>query len=140
LQRLFSTFPGGWPGVGLLLLRACIGITALVQGALCLFGGGAATVTTWIAGLLAITSGASLLIGFLTPVAGVLVGLGALGITLSWFRLSTESLLEAKLSTVFAVTMTAAIGCLGPGAFSIDARLFGRREIIISHTPRTKKP
>src|SRR5882724_5900740 len=29
LQRLFSTFPNSWPGVGLLLLRACLGIALL---------------------------------------------------------------------------------------------------------------
>jgi uncharacterized membrane protein YphA (DoxX/SURF4 family) len=90
--------------------------------------------------LVAVASGVSLLIGFITPVADVLVGLGATGMALSWFHVPTQSLFEANLATVFAVTITAAIGCLGPGAFSIDARLFGRREIIIPHVSRTKTP
>jgi hypothetical protein len=32
---------------------------------------------------------------------------------------------------VFSVDDHPAIACLGPGAFSVDARLFGRREILI---------
>jgi hypothetical protein len=31
--------------------------------------------------------------------------------------------------------MAAAIGLLGPGAFSVDARLFGHRRIIIPRAP-----
>jgi hypothetical protein len=43
--------------------------------------------------------------------------------------------------TVLNVIVEAAvIGLLGPGAFSIDARMFGRREILIPHTPRWPKP
>ena len=88
---------------------------------------------------MAIASGALLLSGFLTPVAGVLIGLGALGIALGWLPAATRNLFDAELPAVFAVIMSAAIVFLGPGAFSIDARLFGRREIIIppvSHSPR----
>jgi hypothetical protein len=33
---------------------------------------------------------------------------------------------------VFSIAILLAIIVLGPGAFSVDARLFGRREIIIS--------
>jgi hypothetical protein len=32
-----------------------------------------------------------------------------------------------------------AIALLGPGAFSLDARLFGRREILIPPDPRSPK-
>jgi len=32
LQRLFSTFPDGWPGAGLLLLRLCLGIALILLG------------------------------------------------------------------------------------------------------------
>ena len=84
-------------------------------------------------------SGALLLSGFLTPVAGVLVGLGIFGIALGWFPAAARNLFDASLPAVFAVIMSAAIVFLGPGAFSVDARLFGRREIIIppvSHSPR----
>ncbi len=132
---MFSTFPGGWPGAGLLLLRGGIGITTIIQGGLYLADPNNLT----LVGLVAIVIGALLLSGFLTPVAGVLIGLGALGIALGWLPAATRNLFDAELPAVFAVVMSAAIVFLGPGAFSIDARLFGRREIIIppvSHSPR----
>jgi hypothetical protein len=31
------------------------------------------------------------------------------------------------------------IALLGPGAFSLDARMFGRREILVPHTSRSAK-
>jgi uncharacterized membrane protein YphA (DoxX/SURF4 family) len=136
---LFSTFPGGWPGAGLLLLRAAIGVTTIIQGGLYLADLDNLTVEAATVGLVAITTGVLLLVGFLTPVAGALVGLGTLGIGLAWFPAAARNLFDAKLPTVFAVIISAAIVFLGPGALSIDARLFGRREIIIppiSRLPR----
>ena len=138
-QRLFSTFPGGWPGAGLFLLRAAIGVTTIIQGGLYLSDPSNLTFGTGAFGVLAIASGALLLIGFLTPVAGALVGLGTLGVAIAWFPAATPNLFDAKLPVVFAVIVSAAIVLLGPGAVSIDARLFGRREIIIplvSRSPR----
>jgi uncharacterized membrane protein YphA (DoxX/SURF4 family) len=88
---------------------------------------------------MAIASGALLLSGFLTPVAGVLVGLGTLGITLGWLPAAAPNLFDALLPAVFAVIMSAAIVFLGPGAFSVDARLFGRREIIIPPVSRSPR-
>jgi hypothetical protein len=31
------------------------------------------------------------------------------------------------------------VALLGPGAFSLDARMFGRREILVPHTSRSAK-
>jgi uncharacterized membrane protein YphA (DoxX/SURF4 family) len=90
----------------------------------------------WVGGLVGLLAGASLLVGLLTPAAGVIVGLGALGIGFSVFPAPTPNLFDARLSAIFAAIMTAAIVFLGPGAFSLDALLFGRREIIIPQGPR----
>ena len=85
-----------------------------------------------------IASAALLLIGFLTPLAGVVVALEAAGIGLSLLPACTRTLFDSYVSVVFAVAILLAIVTLGPGAFSVDARLFGRREIIIppSSSPR----
>jgi uncharacterized membrane protein YphA (DoxX/SURF4 family) len=136
---LFSTFPGGWPGAGLLLLRAAIGVTAIIQGGHYLVDPGNLTLGTGTVGLVAIASGALLLSGFLTPVAGIVAGLGTLGVTLGWLPAATRNLFDARLPAVFAVIMSACIVFLGPGAFSVDARLFGRREIIIPPVSRSPK-
>ena len=47
------------------------------------------------------------------------------------FPAAAQNLFDTRLPTLFAVIMSAAIVLLGPGAVSLDARLFGRREIII---------
>lgn len=67
-----------------------------------------------------------------TPVAARLVGLGALGIALSILPSPSLALIDCRLSTAFAVSMLVSISLLGPGAYSLDARAYGRREIIIS--------
>jgi hypothetical protein len=43
---------------------------------------------------------------------------------------------ESKRQASFAVAAAVAIVLTGPGALSLDARLFGRREIVIPRTPR----
>lgn len=91
-----------------------------------------------VIGLLAIMVGASLLIGFLTPFVSLLIGLGNISMALSWFPTPAQNLFDTGLSIIFAIAMNASIFLLGPGAFSIDARLFGRRKIIIPPANRSK--
>jgi uncharacterized membrane protein YphA (DoxX/SURF4 family) len=116
--------------VSLLLLRAVFGIAVLVEGGFYL-GEPNPTLVTWSLGLSALASGGLLLAGFLTPFAGVVVGLGAVGVALSWLPASTPNLFDSKPALIFALTMLLAIIGAGPGRFSVDARVFGRREIII---------
>jgi len=127
------------PGLGILLLRVAVGVIAIVQG-IDYLGDDNLTASAWITGLLLILSGAALLIGFLTPLAGVLVALATLGFMFSWFRSPSVNLFETRLTTVLMFTVAAAIVFIGPGALSLDARLFGRREIIIPSSPRLPKP
>ena len=130
MSLLFSTFPGGWPGVSLLLLRAVLGSALLVEGS-CYVGEANATAATWMLGLSALTTGGLLLLGFLTPFAGSLVLLGVLGVLLSFFPPSSPNLFDSKYAQVFASAMLLTILGVGPGRYSVDARIFGRREIII---------
>jgi uncharacterized membrane protein YphA (DoxX/SURF4 family) len=135
IEMLFlSTFPGGWPGVGLLLLRAAVGVVIVVQGAVCLVEGVNLKLGAWLIDVLAIACGVSLLAGFLTSLASILASLGGAGVALSWIPAPAPNLFDGKLSIIFVVIMAVAIFLIGPGAFSLDARLFGRREIIIPPT------
>jgi uncharacterized membrane protein YphA (DoxX/SURF4 family) len=116
--------------MALLLLRAVFATALLVQGGYYLRESNPSP-ATWFVGLIGVACGALLLIGFLTPFVGAVVGLVASGIGLSLLPVCNRTLFDSFLSVVFAVTILLAIITLGPGAFSIDARLFGRREIII---------
>jgi uncharacterized membrane protein YphA (DoxX/SURF4 family) len=139
LLSAFSTFPDGLPGGGLLLLRAALGIALMVQGAAYIVDWHLLGFVTLAVALLIGASGGLLLAGYLTPLASILAGLFCLGSGFSWFQAPALELFDAKLTAAFATVISAALLCMGPGAFSVDARLFGRREIIIADT-RPPKP
>jgi uncharacterized membrane protein YphA (DoxX/SURF4 family) len=95
---------------------------------------------TLLLGLIATAGGAALLLGFATPVAGLLASLGSLMGALPSFPHPGLNLFETGTSVVLVLIMTAAIVLLGPGAYSLDARLFGRRQIVIPHSSQSQKP
>ena len=84
-----------------------------------------------IAGSLMIVVGAALFAGLLTPVVSALATIAYL---LRGVSPSLPIAVASGIGTSEAITLAAvslALVFLGPGAFSVDARLFGRREIII---------
>jgi len=119
VQRLFSTFPCGLPGAGLLLLRAAAAIPLLYSGLLTVASPSPAILEVVSAG-----AAVPLLIGLWTPLAGAVVAIAELGLAV---------LLPAEpWMYVHFATMGAALAMLGPGGCSVDARLFGRKQIQIS--------
>ena len=113
-----------------MLLRAASGAIVLYQSGIDLFAGSNATLATWVVELLFVAAGILLIIGLLTPVAAVLLGVLEI-VTHSFFGSANCSLSGCTSSTAFTAALAAAIVILGPGALSMDARLFGLREIII---------
>ncbi len=89
--------------------------------------------------VLAFAGGLCLLAGILTPITSILVVLGTIAYAFSWVPEPAANLFASKLSIVYMIAMAVAIAFLGPGAFSMDARLFGRREIFIPTNPRSQK-
>ncbi len=118
----------------MLLLRAVIGISLLVQGSLYV-GEKNPTPGTWFVGLGTLAGGTLLSVGFLTPIVGFIMGLGALGVGFSLLPGCASNLVDEKLPAIQAASILIAVVLLGPGAFSIDSRIFGRREIIIAPPP-----
>jgi uncharacterized membrane protein YphA (DoxX/SURF4 family) len=113
-----------------------VGITAIIQGGVYLADRNNPTAEIWLIGTLVVASGISLSIGFLTPFAGGLIAFATLGIALSWLPSPTPNFFNAPLPTILVIVVAAAVVFLGPGFLSLDCRLFGRREIIIPHSPR----
>jgi uncharacterized membrane protein YphA (DoxX/SURF4 family) len=121
-------------------MRVVVGAMASIQGVLCLSHEGDRGLEV-VFGCLALTvSGACLLIGFLTPVASILVAMVTLGNALSWLPMPAGNLFDGKLAPFEMTVMSIAIALLGPGSSSVDARLFGRREIVIPPASRIPKP
>lgn len=119
MQRLFSTFAGGWPGVGLLLQRLLIGTVLFHQGIICLSD--ASECAAIVPRLVGAVAGSLLLVGLWTPVAGTLVAVAS-----GWILWSNAG---NAVSSIMLAALGATLAMIGPGALSIDARLFGRRHI-----------
>ena len=77
--------------------------------------------------------------GFLTPAASAAATVGYLMTGLSSFSVTEANNHISTLAAFNLAAISAALVLLGPGAFSVDARLFGRREIIIPEGPRSPR-
>jgi hypothetical protein len=119
LRRLYSTFAGGWPGVGLLLMRLVVGTVVLWYAGPRLWSDAPLQLTVAYASL---ALAAPLLIaGLWTPFAGAVVAIAAISDILTTG--------EPPVGRLLAATIAGALTMLGPGRLSIDARLFGWKRI-----------
>ena len=105
-------FPAGVPGVALLVLRCCIA-AALA---------GTAFPAGWqhVAFLCLLCL---LFLGLLTP---IVCGAAILSVTLDLSQVRNLNAIEVGI----VLLSTASYACIGPGAYSFDARLFGRRMLV----------
>jgi putative oxidoreductase len=121
LQRLFSTFPNSWPGRGLLLQRAvtatflfCFGFGRLEE---------AAQFSLVVPHVIGAGAGILLLLGLWTPICGTLITVVEV-----WIAFSCAG---GGGIPIMLATSGAALAMIGPGAWSVDARLFGRKHFEI---------
>lgn len=119
MQRLFSTFANGWPGVGLLIQRILTAILLLHLGVMEF--NGASFSSSMIPQLVGSFAGVLLLAGLWTPVAGTLIAVSELFIAVAH---AGDPWIPITLATLGATA-----GMIGPGAWSVDARLFGRKHL-----------
>jgi hypothetical protein len=117
-------FPTGFPGIGLVLLRVCVGFAMLDLAT------GWEDLQRWgVAEVIAALLGSLLFVGALTPVSAGLVGVWA-----AWL------VVDGNHAVLHAVVLlnAVALALIGPGAYSIDARLFARR-VLVSGSSRTDR-
>ena len=119
MQRLFSTFAEGWPGFGLLLQRVLTSAVLLYfAGTHLLESSGLAPSLPY---LLAAVAGVLLLFGLWTPLAGT-----AVAVVEVWIFLARSG---NSLIAIMLVSLGATVAMIGPGVWSIDAQLYGRKHI-----------
>ncbi|RAO78183.1 hypothetical protein [Dyella jiangningensis] len=118
MQRIFSMFPVGLPGVGLVCLRltAALSLCLATQGMRAEF-----PAMAWLQEILCLL----MIIGFATPVLATLCAL--MGI---YALISTGG--AAWNCAGISIPVALALALLGPGGYSVDARLFGRRSVVIN--------
>jgi hypothetical protein len=106
-------FPAGRPGLGLVMLRVAM---ELLLWQLYPFAPG-----SWPMSLLMVSSATWILLslGLLTPIAAAVA-----------FALVLSTLGAGSWVTAPALACALAIFFLGPGAYSVDALLFGRRVLV----------
>lgn len=126
MQRLYSTFANGWPGRGLLLLRLALSTFLIAR---CLAEGTGSNGETWLSAVMYI-AGALLAAGLWTPILACMTAALEVSIAVAHANGRDAHLLAAAIALGLAV--------LGPGAWSIDARLFGRRRISIQDNDSRK--
>jgi hypothetical protein len=118
VQRLFSIFPTGMAGVALVVLRCVVALTLIAETH-------SVSALGWhVLDAFAALVGLFLFLGFLTPYCAALCCL-----------LESAFLVANGVSNGFQLGMAAltaaSMVALGPGAYSLDARFFGRKLIKI---------
>jgi uncharacterized membrane protein YphA (DoxX/SURF4 family) len=115
--------------LGLLLLRVCLGIALINSGIVGLSRKPSESITL-AQNLIASAGGIFLLAGLWTPVIGTAAALDEVWIALSLYAPQRED----TWIHIFLGVLSVSLAMLGPGAWSIDARLFGRKRFDIDRT------
>jgi uncharacterized membrane protein YphA (DoxX/SURF4 family) len=112
-------FPAGIAGVALFVLRSSVAVSLIVDTT----AHGSLFKPPWL--FLVVAVPASLLcIGLMTPYCAALTGLMQLAALLTFAG-------PNKFHLGLSVLNSAVVAVLGPGAYSVDARIFGRRLLIV---------
>lgn len=120
MQRLLSLFPHGHAGIGLILLRLAVGTGLALLDPVALLWAQAGT-AHFVAGVMVL----ALLAGLLTRWMAMICCFAAIA------ELYDLELTMAMLPPLMFGLCAAALTLLGPGAYSMDAMLFGRRVVKI---------
>lgn len=123
MQRLFLMFPTGAAGAALLILRFVVATTFVVDGA----AHWPLVTSLWVFLGFAIPA-IFLCLGLFTPYCCVISGLVDLGVLL--FTTGND-----QFRLIIDMVDAGILGALGPGAYSVDSRIFGRRLLVVRPRP-----
>jgi uncharacterized membrane protein YphA (DoxX/SURF4 family) len=120
--------------LALLGLRAMSGAAAIVVGAAYMDGWS----PLWaerLVGLVVAIDGLLLVLGLLTPVAGIIAPILACAVAFEWSLPPSPWSVEIRAVALPFSAIALSLVALGPGAYSLDARLFGRKQLRIPPRP-----
>jgi hypothetical protein len=121
-------FPGGTAGAALLVLRTTVAMTLVVDGT----ANWSLVTSFWIV-LVFLLPAFSLVAGLLTPY-------GAIACALVKLAVPVQNVGDSDFHIAMFVLTCMTVALLGPGAYSIDARMFGRQLLVIPPRNRTDSP
>lgn len=124
LQRIFSGFPDGIRGIALLWLRIAVALLLLRDCAMNWERGHALVIPAAYA-----VAGLCLIAGVLTPTLGLIAAI------LEILKAVGPGWASWPFSLLM-ISVLVALAVLGPGAYSVDAWLFGRKKLMIGRPPR----
>ncbi len=122
VRNILPTYPAGVAGCGLLLLRAAVAAGVLAG----LLERPPASPLAWLAASLAM---ACCMLGVLTRLGCLLAGALVLRLAL------LPAGIDGRLHAAVLLGAAASLWLLGPGAYALDARLFGRKVLRIRTRP-----
>jgi uncharacterized membrane protein YphA (DoxX/SURF4 family) len=112
-------------------LRTALGIPLLVEGSALLAGQRVTASPLILVALISVAAGVALQLGYSVGRGGVAGAVVVIAVHFSSMHGERLNLFSSRISCFLALSIAIALVFLGPGAFSIDARRFGRREIVI---------
>jgi hypothetical protein len=112
-------FPAGAPGIALLLLRLSVAAMLFIDPV----GRVLWPASIWLA-VVSFVAAIAVVAGFLTPILALICG------ALKVYALIGTAHGIAPL-LVLALLLSFAVAMLGPGAYSLDAKMFGRRVVLL---------
>ena len=116
------------------MLRSLLGLVAAWQSLSYLGTVPAPPAFAWASAAALAVGGVLLLAGVLTPAASVIAAAGMIIIDATDGAVRAGLLPLDRVGTACMVVVAVSVVLLGPGAFSLDAWWFGRREIVFSET------
>ena len=126
MQRLLGTFPNRSAGLALLILRLAVAAALISSARLC--PGPETEVVLALSRIAAVL----IIVGWYTRLAAT----SALAVSLCTFWVCREPGIGAFGINALMIAILVAIGLLGAGAYSVDARLYGRRRLVVG--PRAR--
>jgi uncharacterized membrane protein YphA (DoxX/SURF4 family) len=120
VQRLYSMFPTGLPGVGLIGVRVTVAAMLLVHGS------PYAAPESAVRAIGSSVAAVCLVIGILTPYAAAFAG------CLEFWRICARGHID-PFHLIMGILVSFALAVLGPGAYSVDNKIFGRRLVNLPH-------